>query len=178
MTMADSSLTIRRGTEILGAWNKFEIRQFIDSGALLPTDEFTDPETGEWHPLLPPYRRRYSFFDWAGEEDMQWYYYKDGYMHGPRTSEEIDAFATAGFIEDADMVCFLGAPEWIAYGELSEGGADAVVAEDARHWDAAKEHVMTGNWIAAAANAGAHFLTRMPKAQNPPQLESDPNAPE
>lgn len=74
MTMADSSLTIRRGTEILGAWNKFEIRQFIDSGALLPTDEFTDPETGEWHPLLPPYRRRYSFFDWAGEVDMQWYY--------------------------------------------------------------------------------------------------------
>ena len=33
-------------------------------------------------------------------------------------------------------------------------------------------------FAAAAANAGAHFLTRMPKAQNPPQLESDPNAPE
>lgn len=96
-------------------------------------------------------------------------------MHGPRTAEEIDAFAAAGFIQDSDMVCFLGAPYWIAYGDLDEGGADAVSAEDARHWDAAKEHVITGNWIAAAANAGAHFLTKRPKTQTPQHLENDPH---
>ncbi len=174
--MTEPAITIRRGTETLGSWSKFEIRQFIESGALVPTDEFWYIGTGEWVPLLPPHRRRYSFFDWAGEDDVQWYYYKDGYMHGPRTSDEIDSFASAGFIQDSDMVCFLGASDWFAYGELAEGGADAVAPEEARHWDAAKEHVITGNWIAAAANAGAHLLTSMPKTQPPQQLENDPNA--
>lgn len=171
--MTDTAITIRRGSETLGAWNKFEIRQFIESGALLPTDEFHEEETDEWSPLLPPHRRKYSFFDWAGEDDMQWYYYKDGYMHGPRTSDEIDAFAAAGFIQNSDLVCFIGAADWIAYAELAEGGADAVAPEDAKHWDAAKEHIITGNWIAAAANAGAHFLTKIPKAQPQHQLEHD-----
>lgn len=171
--MSDPSITIRRGGETLGAWNKYEIRQFIESGALVPTDEFYEEETDEWSPLLPPHRRRYPFFDWAGEDDMQWYYYKEGYMHGPRTSDEIDALAAAGFIQETDMVCFIGAAGWIAYGELSEGGADAVEPEDARHWEAAREHIITGNWIAAAANAGAHFLNKIPKTPSKAHLEDN-----
>ena len=86
-------------------------------------------------------------------------------MHGPRTADEIDALASAGYLKDDDLVAFLRAPAWMPYGELAEGGADAVQTEDMAHWEAAKGHVITGNWVAAAANAGLHFWGRLPKGE-------------
>lgn len=168
--MSEQVITIRRDGEEIGSWNKFEIRQYIESGAILPTDEFFYSESNEWKPLLPQYRRKYSFFDWAGDDDIQWYYYKNGYMYGPRTSDEIDALAGAGLIEETDMICFVGADAWSSYGELindqEEASDDGDAEEDRRHLDAAREHIMTGNWLAVAANTGAHFFM---KRQNPPK---------
>jgi hypothetical protein len=178
----EEKFTIRRDNETIGSWDRFEIRQFIASGALLPTDEYLEPDTNEWSPFLPPYRRRYAFFDWAGEDDTQWYYYRDGYIHGPRTSDEIDALASAGYLKEDDLVSFLRAPSWMPYGELAEGGADAVQTDDVAHWEAAKEHVLTGNWVAAAANAGLHLWGRIPKGEHPAIEDKDtevapPNSP-
>jgi hypothetical protein len=154
-------ITIRRDGEILGEWNKFDIRQFLESGAILPTDEAKDED--EWFPLLPAHRRRYSFFDWAGDDDNQFYYYRDGYMHGPRTGEEVDAFIASGFLVPTDLVAFIGAEEWIACEDLTEGVSDACEEVSVEHLDAAKELIKTGDWVSAGINAGMHLFNKRPK---------------
>lgn len=164
----DLPISIRRNGELLGAWGKFEIRQFLASGPLLVTDEALDPETNSWLPLLPPYRRRYSLFDWADEDDLMFYYYRDGYIHGPRTPDEIDALVDAGFLTDSHPVTLVGSDQWWRLGELlndesDDGHEEAGEPEDVSHLIAARDHVLSGNFKAAAVNAGFHLLFSSPK---------------
>ena len=108
-------IKIRRGNQEIGAWDEFEIRGYLSRGSLEVTDEFFDSETDSWRPLLPPYRRKYNFFDWAEEVDELWYFVKDGYIFGPRHICEIYALARAGYIEENTMISYMGGQDWITF---------------------------------------------------------------
>ena len=110
---------IRRGNEELGAWDRYALRQFIAAGSILPSDEvFVEEDGGRWIPLLPPYRRKYNFFDWTDEGDLPWYYIKDGAIFGPRHIDEIGALCETGQLAPDGFVAHIGADKWITVGEL------------------------------------------------------------
>lgn len=111
-------ITIRRSGEELGGWDRFQIRQFISSGAIVPSDEFYDEEQQKWFPLVPSYRRKWNTFDWSDDDDRQWYYIKDGFIHGPRLIDEIGAMHDAGYLPDDTLVCFVAAEEWMTIAEI------------------------------------------------------------
>ena len=171
----EKMITVRRNGEVLGTWDKFEVRQFIASGALLLTDEFVNEEAEEWKPLVPAFRRRHLLFDWAEEDDALWFYVREGMIYGPRTGAEIEALLATGYLSDDNLVCTLGAPSWERVGDLTAEEHVDPEASDERHWEAAKGHAMSGNLWAAAANAGLHILGKTPKPQPP---GSQPSLPE
>lgn len=110
---------IRRDGVELGAWDKFTLRQCIAAGSIFPSDEvFLEEDGGKWVPLVPPYRRKYVVFDWAGEDDLPWFYVKDGAIHGPRHLDEIAALCEVGVLTPEAPVTHVGAEKWSTVAEL------------------------------------------------------------
>lgn len=170
--MSEIKISIRRNGELIGSWDKFEIRQYVANGSLVLTDEAMDPESGEWGPLIPPYRRKHLLFDWSDEEDHLCYYVRDGHIHGPRTVDEIEALIAAGYLTGENLFASLGSDQWMRVQEILDDDSDSEFEgePDNSHFNAAKDHVLTGNFTAAAVNAGIHFLFGRPRAH--PRIDS------
>jgi hypothetical protein len=71
-------------------------------------------------------------FDWSDENDSLWYYIKDGFMHGPRLIDEIDAMHVAGYLPPETLVCFVAAGDWITIEELVAQSPDEPLEATAR----------------------------------------------
>ena len=105
----DPIIYIARNGENIGSWPASQIRQMVLSNQLLLTDHYFEEEDQTWRQILPQPQRRTLFFDWAGKDDKLWYYIKDGFIHGPRVAEEIDALYKAEYLQGSTLLCMLGA---------------------------------------------------------------------
>lgn len=143
-------ITIRRSGEELGSWDRFQIRQFVSSGAIVPSDEFYDEEQQKWFPLVPSYRRKWNMFDWSDDDDRLWYYIKDGFIHGPRLIDEIGALHDAGFLPAETLVCFIAAEEWMTLAEIIAQAPDEPLEATAKdHANEAINALWEGDKIGA-----------------------------
>ena len=116
---AEPIIRIARDGEELGAWNRFEIRQFLAAGSLVISDQFFDENDGGWHTLIPVFRRKTNIFDWGGEDDRPFYYISEGYIIGPRLAGEIDALFASGYLSGDTWVAFVGGERWFTIAELN-----------------------------------------------------------
>lgn len=154
----DTIIHVARDGENIGAWPMLQIRQMVAAGQILLTDHYYDEDEQKWLLFLPQPRRSTLPFDWSGADDHLWFYIKDGFIHGPRQAEEIDALYKAGFITGPTSLCILGAEEWFTYDELLDSqGVKAAAGQD--HLDTAKNMLLQGNILGAALNFGAFFVT-------------------
>jgi len=149
---------IARNGQNIGSWPASQIRHLVLANQLLLTDHFYDEDDQTWRQLLPPPRRRTLVFDWAGEDDRLWFYIKDGFIHGPREADEIDALYKAEYIPGSTLLCVLGAEEWFTYDSLLESESDAA-EPDQEHFDAARNQLKQGNLLGAALNLGAYLVS-------------------
>ena len=147
---------IARDGETLGSWTGLDIRQFLANGQLLITDQYYDEGAQTWRPFIPSPKRRTLQFDWQGEDDDLWFYIKDGFIHGPRHSEEIDALHASGFLPPNSLLSFVGAESWFTYTDVVP---PQPAQADAEHLDAAKLQLKQGNLLSAAVNFGAFLLS-------------------
>jgi hypothetical protein len=154
----DPVMHIARNGENIGSWPASQIRQMIVSNQLLLSDHYYDEDSQTWRQILPEPRRRTALFDWAGEDDRLWFYIKDGFIHGPREADEIEALYGSGYISGSTLLCVLGALEWVAYDKLVSS-EDAKPAADQEHFDAARNQLIQGNLIGAALNFGAFLVS-------------------
>lgn len=120
----DEKITIRRGNEPIGEFDRFELRQAIDSGDVKLSDQYFDQESKEWFSLIPAYRRRWSKFDWAETDELLCFYIRDGMIHGPRMPDELDVLISSGYLPQDTLITTLGWDDWVPYDSLEEPLAD------------------------------------------------------
>ena len=164
----EPTIRIRRSGEELGEWDRFQIRLFIASGAILPSDEFYDEEGQRWLPIIPSYRRKWNMFDWSDEDDRLWYYIKDGFIHGPRLIDEIDAMHSAGYLPPETLVSFVAAGDWITIAELvAESPDESMEASAKDHANEAINALRQGDNIGAGIS-GLKAIGKIFKAWTAP----------
>jgi hypothetical protein len=173
--MSAPTIPIARDGEQLGSWTRSEIKKMVASGELKPTDVFFDHVDEVTLPLLPPPQQPTPVFDWKADDDHLWYYIQDGFMHGPRRAEEIEALHVTGFLRRDSLICFLGCEGWFTYEDVVPPAAPvAPAAPDVggEHMRAGMEQLRSGNLLAAAVNLGlGAFLSSGPnraEANEPP----------
>ncbi|MCE0497517.1 MAG: hypothetical protein LV481_06180 [Methylacidiphilales bacterium] len=171
----DPIVRIARNGENIGSWPASQIRQMVLSNQLLLTDYYYEEEDQTWRQILPQPLRRTLVFDWAGVDDKLWFYIKDGFIHGPREAEEIDALYRAEYISGSTLICTLGAKEWFTYDSLVEPESDAT-GPDPKLIEAGKNQLMQGNLLASALNFGAFFVSAHMAAN--PSVDAKPVQPD
>jgi hypothetical protein len=167
--MSDEVLiAIQRDGQDLGRWDRFQLRQFIAAGSIAISDEFLDQETGKWLPLLPRYRRKWNLFDWGDEEDRQWYYIKDGFIHGPRQEIEIFALHQAGHLPRETLIAFIGIDDWVPIEALIEDESETLPETSVKdHANNAINSLLQGDKIGAGV-AGFKAIGKILKAITEP----------
>lgn len=146
----EPKMKIRRDGQEIGAWDRFEIRNFLSQGSLLVTDEVFLEEEDRWISLVPAYRRKWNLYDWSDEEDQLWYYVSDGYIIGPRIIGEISTLFEAGYLSDDTLITSVGQNDWCSIGDLlAESPTEDLEVSAKEHAGDAFKKLVDGDKIGA-----------------------------
>ena len=147
----EEKIQIRRNSEKIGDFSRFEIRAAISERTIELSDQYLDMESGEWLYLIPPHRRKWRIFDWAEDDESQWFYIKDGMIHGPRMPDELEALINCGYLDHQTLIATVGWSEWIPFDEFN---ASLVTTEDELKFEAKNvlDSFISGDLVGAGAS--------------------------
>lgn len=111
---------IGRNGEVIGRWPAPEARALLLAGTIRADDYFWIKGEKEWIRVMPPVPNAEPPYPFCGDDGRPLWFIKDGFVYGPRMSEELDALLGSGWLTEDTLVATMGMERWVPLRELLE----------------------------------------------------------